>query len=294
MKASRKLLAVILALVVGTITSGCGGSEQPTELNLANIGWDENIAVSNLTKVLLEDELGYDKVKLKRGSPEQAVREVASGDLDAFQDLWMPMHKKMLRGKGEEVGTLDTWLIGTTRSSLAVPHYVKAKKVPDLRETEVDTILGVQPEAAAVGEVYQEADITVVDKEVLFSNAPAMLDEVNRLYEARKPFAFVAWSPHWMNLKYNIVYLTDPQKRLEELTRPSEPLTIHREGLAEEEPKAYRLMRAITLTDYQVSSLELKIQNARSPTRGARKWADDHRTLIEEWVEKAEDNAGSG
>jgi hypothetical protein len=48
MKPSGKLLVVILALVVGTITSGCGGSEQPTELNLANIGWDENVAVSNL------------------------------------------------------------------------------------------------------------------------------------------------------------------------------------------------------------------------------------------------------
>ena len=44
MKAGRKLLAVILALVVGTLTAGCGGSEQPKELKLANIGWDENVA----------------------------------------------------------------------------------------------------------------------------------------------------------------------------------------------------------------------------------------------------------
>ncbi len=46
---------MILALVVGASTAGCSRSEQPKELNLANVGWDENVAVSNLTKVLLED-----------------------------------------------------------------------------------------------------------------------------------------------------------------------------------------------------------------------------------------------
>jgi glycine betaine/proline transport system substrate-binding protein len=65
-KAGRKLLAVILALVVSALTAGCGGSEQPTELKLANIGWDENVAVSNLTKVLLEEELGYESVEVRR------------------------------------------------------------------------------------------------------------------------------------------------------------------------------------------------------------------------------------
>jgi len=59
-KTSGKLVAAILAFVMGAFTlTGCAGLGQNKGLLLANIGWDENVAVSNLTKVLLEDELGF-------------------------------------------------------------------------------------------------------------------------------------------------------------------------------------------------------------------------------------------
>ena len=65
-KTSGKLAAVILALVIGCLTlTGCGGLGQNMGLLLANIGWDENVAVSNLTKVLLEDELDYQSVEIR-------------------------------------------------------------------------------------------------------------------------------------------------------------------------------------------------------------------------------------
>ena len=58
-------MAAILALVLGAfVLTGCGGLGQNNGLLLANIGWDENVAVSNLTKVLLEDELGYERVDI--------------------------------------------------------------------------------------------------------------------------------------------------------------------------------------------------------------------------------------
>jgi glycine betaine/proline transport system substrate-binding protein len=85
---SRKLLALILALlVVGTLTAGCASSEQPTELTLANIGWDENVAVSNLSKVILEEELGYESVEVRRAELDSTYQRVADGELDAFQDV---------------------------------------------------------------------------------------------------------------------------------------------------------------------------------------------------------------
>ena len=77
LKTSRKLLAIILVLGVGTLTAGCGGgSDQPTELQLANIGWDENVAVSNLTKVLLEEELGYESVEVRRAELDSTYQRV--------------------------------------------------------------------------------------------------------------------------------------------------------------------------------------------------------------------------
>lgn len=248
------------------------------------------MAVANLTKVILEDDLGYKKVKLKQGSPEETIRGVADGDLAAFQDLWMPMHRKLLKGKVDRVGTLNTWLIGTTRASLAVPYYVKAKNVSDLQRLGINKILAVRPEAAAVGEVPQETNTRFGDNEIFFSNTTAMFREMNRLYKAKKPFAFVAWSPHWVNVRYDIDYLADPNKKLGDLTSPSEPMTIVSEGLSKKEPRAHRLMRIMTLTNYQVSSLELDIRNSRTPKQGAKKWVKAHQGLVNDWVKKIKES----
>lgn len=259
-------------------------------ISLGYVKWEESEAVANLTKVILEDDLGYKKVKLKRGSPKKTIQGVADGDLVAFQDVWMPVHKKLLKGKGDKVGMLNTWLIGTTRASLAVPYYVKAKNISDLQKMGVEKILAVRPEAAAVGEVPQETNKRFGSNEVFFSNTTVMFDEMNRLYEAKKPFAFVAWSPHWINVKYDIDYLADPDKKLGDMTSPSEPVTIVSEGLSEKEPRVHRLLRILTLTNYQVSSLELDIRNSKTPKRGAKKWVDDHQGLVDDWVKKVKES----
>ena len=92
MEASKKLLAIILVLMAGVLVGGCGGS-QNRELHLGDIGWDESIAVSNLTKALLEDELGYRNVQLRTAGVGLLFEGVGKGELDAFQDVWMPNHK---------------------------------------------------------------------------------------------------------------------------------------------------------------------------------------------------------
>src|SRR5215218_5930871 len=113
-KTSGKLLAAIVALVLGVLTlTGCGGLGQDKLLLLANIGWDENVAVSNLTKVLLEDELGYESVGIDTDEDLDATyRKVASGKLDAFQDVWLPNQEAVLDRVDEDVEHLDPWFLG--------------------------------------------------------------------------------------------------------------------------------------------------------------------------------------
>jgi glycine betaine/proline transport system substrate-binding protein len=117
MKPSGKLVATILALLVlGALTlTGCGGLGQNEGLLLANIGWDENVAVSNLSKVILEDELGYEGVEIRTNDDLDATyRNVASGEVDAFQDVWLPNQEALLEQVAEEVEHLDPWFLGKT------------------------------------------------------------------------------------------------------------------------------------------------------------------------------------
>jgi ABC-type proline/glycine betaine transport system substrate-binding protein len=111
MKTKSKRLAPVLALVLGALSlTGCGALGHNKVLILANIGWDENVALSNLTKVLLEGDLGYERVDIDTSEDLDATyRGVASGDLDAFQDVWLPptYGLKQQLVEGPTAGMLD-------------------------------------------------------------------------------------------------------------------------------------------------------------------------------------------
>ena len=82
-KPYRRLRILLLFLTVGTLATGCSGLGAVSggkQLTLGYIGWDENVAVSTLTKVLLEEDLGYE-VELQR-SNEAVLKQVYTGVAD--------------------------------------------------------------------------------------------------------------------------------------------------------------------------------------------------------------------
>ena len=193
MKAGRKLLAVILALVVGALTAGCGGSEQPKELTLANIGWDENVAVSTLTKVLLEDELGYERVERQSAALDSTYQAVATGEIGAFQDVWLPNQRDLLGEVAEDVEDLDPWFLGTTEQGIAVPSYMDVTSIAQLNETNAQHILGIEPSSVVMQAVADEVIPQYGLKQKLVE-APTegMLAEVEIRYNLKEDFAFLA------------------------------------------------------------------------------------------------------
>src|SRR5215211_2400989 len=174
MKPSGKLVAVILALVLGALTlTSCGGLGQNNGLLLANIGWDENVAVSNLTKVLLE---------------------------------------ALLDQVAEEVEHLDPWFLGKTKQGMAVPAYMDVKSIDELNGTDAQFIWGIEPSSVMLQEVGQEVIPAYgLKQELVTAPTAGMLAEVERLYAFREEFVFLAWSPHWMNQRFDIRYLEDPK-----------------------------------------------------------------------------------
>ena len=288
MKASGKLLAVILALVVGVLTAGCGGSSQNKELKLANIGWDENVAVSNLTKVLLEDELGYETVEVETSDLDSTYQEVASGDLDAFQDVWLPNQQTLLEGVADDVELLDPWFLGTTEQGMAVPAYMDVTSIDQLNETEVDLILSIEP-SSVMTQVVADDVIPQYGLKQKLVEAPTegMLAEVESRYNNREDFAFLAWSPHWMNQRYDFRYLEDPKDALGPVNDSAECLTILNENLRENEPVAYAFMEALKLTEEQINDLESVINEERDPLEGSKIWVRDNRDIVQPGINAA-------
>ena len=289
MNTSRKLLALILALlVVGTLTAGCASSEQPTELTLANIGWDENVAVSNLSKVILEEELGYESVEVRRAELDSTYQRVADGELDAFQDVWLPNQAALLGQVAEDVEHLDPWFLDTTMQGLAVPSYMDITSIDQLNESDVDLILGIEPSAVAQQVLADEVIPQYALKQKLVE-APTegMLAEVEILYTNKEDFAFIAWSPHWMNQRFDFRYLEDPKDAQGGTNDPAEISTIVKEDLREQDPVAYAFLSTIKLTEEQINDLEAVINEAEDRLEGSKRWVRDNRAVVQPWIDAA-------
>jgi glycine betaine/proline transport system substrate-binding protein len=290
-KTNGKLLATILALVLGSLSlTGCGGLGQGKVLTLANMGWDENVAVSNLTKVVLEEDLGYERVEIDSSDKLGATYSgVASGELDAFQDVWLPNQEALLEKFSEEVEHLDPWYLGETKQGMAVPAYMDVRSIDQLNETDAKFIFGIEASSVVQQQLGEEVVPAYGLKQKLVEAPTAgMLAEVDHLYTFREEFVFLAWSPHWMNQNYDIRYLKDPKDAMGPTNDPAKCLTIVSEGLREEDPVAYAFMDALGLTEGQVEGLEVAINKEESdPLAGARRWVSENREVVRPWIEAA-------
>ncbi len=287
----RKPLTLVLALLVVALASGCGGWGG-RELTLGYLGWDENVANSNLLKVILEDEFGYASVELKLADDVGPVfEEVASGELDAFTDVWMPNHRALVDAVEEQTQlSEESWYTGQTEYGIAVPHYMQARSIADLDSSAAPMIIGIEPGAVLmqrIGEsVVPEYDI---DLDLVEASTPAMLAELRRAYGAKEPIVFLAWSPHWMNVEYDFRYLQDPRDAIGQLDEPAELHSIMREGFEEDDPVAFALINAMKLDETQVNTLELAINRAGDPQEGVRDWLgeEENRGAVRPWIEAA-------
>jgi glycine betaine/proline transport system substrate-binding protein len=289
-KTSGKLLAAIVALVLGVLTlTGCGGLGQDKLLLLANIGWDENVAVSNLTKVLLEDELGYESIEIRtQDDLDSTYRDVAGGEMDAFQDVW----KALLDQVAEDVEHLEPWFLGKTKQGMAVPAYMDVRSIDQLNGTDAQFIFGIEPSSVMMHKVGEEVVPAYgLQQKLVAAPTAGMLDEVGRLYATRENFVFLAWSPHWMNQRYKIRYLEDPKDAMGPTNDPAKCSTIVRGGLRDGDPVAYAFMDALELTEEQINDLESVINDEDDPLVGARRWASENREVVRPWIEAAS-NAG--
>jgi glycine betaine/proline transport system substrate-binding protein len=103
------LLARLFSLLVlcMLLAGGCGGGGGSGEtLEIADIGWTENTAIAQTTKVLLEEELGYEEVIVHTSDLDSVYEDVAEGDLNAFQDVWLPNQQDLLGSVEDDVELL--------------------------------------------------------------------------------------------------------------------------------------------------------------------------------------------
>ena len=274
-------------------SSGGSGSSGSKSLTLGDIGWNENIAVSNLTMIVLGDQMGYDvqlKGPLDLGPMFQGL---ASGDLSAFQDVWLPNHKQYLSKPQIEpqVEVLDPWYEGTTKFGITVLSYMEGiTSIADLPKAGTKEITGIEPGAAFMPVIENKVIPAYnLDMKLVTSSTAGMLAELERKARAKEPIVFTGWSPHWMNLKYDIVYLDDPKNAQGAFDDPSKITCAVNKDLKSDEPAAYAFLKSISLDEDQINEIEIEINKAGAdnPEKGVRNWLNDNQDVVKPWVDAA-------
>ncbi len=312
----KRLMVLVAAFTVAALVAGCGGgggsgTSESKSLILGNIGWTENVAVSNLTKVVLEEDLGYQEVELKTLDVGVLFEGVAGGDLHAFQDVWMPNHEQLMAEVEGDVEHLDPWYEGETTFALAVPSYMTGvTSIADLNQSGAERIIGIEPGAIITTKIEENV---IPDYNLTLEHEPsstaAMLAEVERLYKDKEPFVFPPWCPHpmcgevsgWQGQPardlggmYDFRYLEDPKNSLGNLDQPAKISSIVHEDLAEDDPVAYAFLNTLRLSEEELISLETEIGNAGDDAiKGTNAWLEDNHDVVQPAIDAAKKAQGS-
>jgi glycine betaine/proline transport system substrate-binding protein len=312
MSVSKRILALMSALVVALlVVAGCGGggassSSSGGTLTLGNIGWQENVAVANLTKVILEEDLDYDEVELKTLDVGLLFEGVAGGDLDAFQDVWIPNHTQLLSEVENDVEHLDPWYEGTTSFGLAVPSYMKGvNSIADLNQSGAERIIGIEPGAIITTKIDEHV---IPEYNLKLEHEPsstaAMLAEVEGLYKDKEPFVFPPWCPNpmcgevsgwdaWGGTRdlggmFDFRYLEDPKNSQGNLDEPAKISAIVNEDLADDEPVAYAFINNLRLSDKELVTLENEIAAAGdNAPKGVQAWLKENQDVVQPAIDAA-------
>lgn len=291
---SAVLLTVLLLALVGCSSgseeaSGQGIPEGGT-LHLAHTSHDEDVALANLTAVVMESLVGYD-VTLTETTPAGAIDGVAAGDYAAYQGVWEGGQDALLARNEGDLNILQAWLVGKTRASLAAPAYMGVFRLDEAREAGAEQAFVLEDDAFPLGgvpeAVFEEHGLTPN----YYPDMAALWDAAGPLYENEEPFVVFAYAPNWTNLEYDLSYL-EGEELLREFNEPHSLSSVGRPGFGFDDPFAYAMLDDLRLTESQLATLELEVQRAETPRAGAVAWADDNASLMASWVYTARQRAG--
>ncbi|WP_077624221.1 glycine betaine ABC transporter substrate-binding protein [Sediminibacillus massiliensis] len=292
----KKRLSVILTVVMVGVLAACGNSngettsdqknsdQSGTEITIGQINWAENVAVTNMWKVILENN-DYN-VKLSNLNMGSTMKALESGELDASLEIWLPVQDANYLDKYQDtVNFSDATWYDNAKVGLVVPSYVEeVDSVEDLNEHKEmfdSEIVGFNPGAGTMEVTEQLIKDYDLEFELLPSSESAMLTEIGNAISNEEPIVAPLWSPHWVFSKYDLKFLEDPQKTYGGTEK------IHhatRQGFEEDYPEVSEWFKNWKMDDQQIGELIEYVEGSEDPLDGAEKWVEENQALIDEWV----------
>ena len=300
MQPIRMLLALGTALAITLSASTTAAAAEAPTIRFGTPTWP-GVTVKTEIAAQLVETMGYE-VNQTNASPAFAYNALTTDDLDAFLGGWMPTQEKMadpLIEKGE-VKVMAT-NISDAVMGIAVPEYVwqaGVKTEADLdeyREKFESTIYAIEPGSGFNESIKSSIDNDrhgLGDWEMVPSSTSGMLSQVGRAIDREDWIVFLGWTPHWMNVTYDIRFLEAVGEPKIADTR-SDVLTVANPVTMEAEPRLARFFEQYVVSKDDQSKWVLEYSyNDRPKDEVAAEWIANNIDTVAGWLDGVETRDG--
>jgi len=275
------LILLVFALGVGTLYAQAP-KDITNKVRFGYVEWPGVTVKTAVVKKILE-YLGYE-VESNPYMVPVLYKGLSTKDLDIFLGAWLPTMKLYLEPYfKEDLIVSVTTNLNETIYTLAVPKYVwdagihSEEDLHKYADKFGRRIIGIEPGNEGnqiMINAIKDNTYNLAKWELVECSTVAMLVGVKKAIKNKDWIVFLGWSPHWMNMVFDIKYLEDP---LEIWGPPGTEIvkTITRTGLKEDIPNVYKFLEQFKLTP--------EIQNEWIYEYGFKKKHQDE--IAKEWIE---------
>ncbi len=282
---------VRIMMVVACVLCLVGVSSAADEITFGYVNWP-GVTVKTHVAAEILNFLGYE-TEMKMLSVPIVFKGLANNDLDVFVGAWLPTMKSMVDAYFEEGSIVSVAInLDETIYTLAVPKYAwdaGVKSHADLNtfaDKFESKIIGIEPGNDGnklVLDMIQNNQYDLKDWEIIESSAEAMMIGVSSAIKKNEWVVWLGWSPHWMNLAFDIEYLEDPLEVWG--SEPELVRTVARAGLEQDQPNVHTFFTQFRVTpEIQNDWIDKYSREKQKPKDVAVEWIRNNPGIVDQWV----------
>ena len=261
------------------------------KVTLGYVDWP-GVTVKTQVAAQILDYMGYE-TDMKSLAVPVVFKGLANKDLDVFMGAWLPTMKSISEKYFKDGQIMElTVNLNETIYTLAVPKYVwdaGVKSEADLvkfADKFHKKIIGIEPGNdgnQVVLDMIKNNTYGLKDWELVESSTEAMMIAVGSAIKKKEWICWLGWSPHWMNLAYDVKYLKDPEGVWG--TEPEVVKTLAWAGFDKARPNLAKFFSQVHVTpEVQGYWIDQYSRQKKDPVEVAKAWIKDNLGVVDMWV----------
>ena len=287
----KAALLGLLLLASVFVFGACGGAGE--DVRFGTVDWPEAIAKTHVAATVVE-ALGYE-TEIQELSVPGVFEGLESGALDIFVEAWFPTMQPNLDatdpGSIESVGinlpeATFSLAVNRTACDAGVRSHEDLDRFANrFEEDGQPTIFGIEPGNdgnQVVLDMIANDTYSLGDWKLVESSTDGMLAQVDRRTSEGEWVAFTGWEPHWMNNRYDMCLLEDPEEAWGGKSRVE---TLVNENFPEEYPELYEFFERMKVDrDIQAELIDQIDNSGKEPEEVALDWLKANPAVTAGWL----------